>query len=171
MIYIYHDFGGTHTTSIAAAYHLKIINPSSQMLTKEEILAIPYFNQLKKKDAGRIFFHGNDDEGHPVYTIGRRNDKLVLPALQDLSSLFLTRYQKEERIVFSNTSPTVPLAMTLGGFFSRGLGIDFIGVPLLVKGAQQCHRHIYQLVETTKEIAHQNTTQQIISIENPQFQA
>jgi len=171
MIYIYHDFGGTHTTAIAAAYHLKLLYPDAAKLTKEEILAIPYFNQLKKKDAGKILFHGMDDEGNPVYTIGRRNDKLVMPALHDLCSLLLNRYKQNEKVIFSNTSPTVPLAMTLGGFFSRGLGIDFIGVPLLVKGAQQSHRHIHQLVETTKKIAHQQTNQQIIMIENPQYQA
>ena len=27
MIYIYNDYGGTHTTALAAAYHLKEISP------------------------------------------------------------------------------------------------------------------------------------------------
>ena len=38
MIYIYNDYGGTHTTSLAAAYHLKEIEQSERKLTKEEIL-------------------------------------------------------------------------------------------------------------------------------------
>lgn len=169
MIFIYHDFGGTHTTSLAAAYHLKQITSSSQVLSKEEILSIPYFNQLTKKDAGRIIFHGIDDEGHPVYTVGRRTSKQVVPALIGLSDIFKRRYHIDEKIIFSNTSPTVPLAMTLGGFFSRGLGIDSIGVPLLVKGAQQCCLHIYQLVEQTKQIA-KTRDQSIITIDNKKFQ-
>jgi hypothetical protein len=173
MIYLYHDFGGTHTTSLAASYHLKLLVPSSssRKLTKEEILAVPYFNQLNKEDAGKIIFHGKDEEGNPVYTLGRRSSKLVVPTLKNLSLLLQDRYQFEEKIIFSNTSPTVPLAMTIGGFFSRGLGIDFIGVPLLVKGAQQCSEHIYQLVEKTKQIANETNDQNVIMIENKHFQS
>ncbi|MBO1514394.1 DUF3189 family protein [Metabacillus bambusae] len=171
MIYIYNDYGGTHTTSLAAAYHLKLLKPPSRMLTKEEILAVPFFNKLTKKDAGKIIFHGIDDEGHSVYTIGRRSSKLVVPALKNICLLLQNRYQLEEKIIFSNTSPTVPLAMTIGGFFSRGLGIDFIGVPLLVKGAQQCCEHVYQLVENTKQIAKETTVEKIITLENENFQA
>ncbi|WLR51940.1 DUF3189 family protein [Bacillus tianshenii] len=171
MIYIYHDFGGTHTTSLAAAYHLNILKPSSNVLTKEEILAVPYFNKLKKEDAGKILFHGIDEDNNPVYTLGRRSSKLVVPALSHLCLLMESRYAFNEKIIFSNTSPTVPLPMTLGGFFSRGLGIDVIGVPLLVKGAQQCSQHIYELVEKTKQAANEKTDQQVILLKNKRFQA
>jgi hypothetical protein len=61
--------------------------------------------------------------------------------------------------------------MSLGGFFSRGLGIDVIGVPLLVKGAQKCSGPIYQLVEETKEKAKEAHNQSVIIIENKKFQA
>ena len=44
--------------------------------------------------------------------------------------------------------------MSIGGFFSRGLKIDFLGVPLLVIGAKQCCDNIFRLVENTKHIAH-----------------
>ncbi len=44
--------------------------------------------------------------------------------------------------------------MTIGGFFSRGLKIDFIGVPLLILGAKQCGKRINQLVEHTKKQQH-----------------
>jgi len=74
-----------------------------------------------------------------------------------------------EKIILSNTSPTVPLTMTFGGMFSRGLGIDFIGVPLLVKGAQQnCHT-LYQLVENTKKDAIKETNNNVIILDNQNF--
>ena len=170
MIYIYHDFGGTHTTSLAAAYHLGILHPA-QIPTKEEILGLPYFNKLQKSDKGKIIFRGMDEDGNPVYTIGKGSSKYILPALNHLSLLFHDRFQLGEKIIFSNTSPTVPLVMSLGGFFSRGLGIDFIGVPLLVKGAQKCSKHIYQLVEETKDHAKKTRNQNVLIIENKQFQA
>ena len=171
MIYIYHDFGGTHTTSLAAAYHLKILIPSPKVLTKEEILSVPYFNELTKKDTGRIIFHGKDDDGNPVYTIGRRRAKFVVTALKDLYLLLQEKSQAGEKVIFSNTSPTVPFAMTMGGFFSRGLGIDFIGVPLLIKGSQKCGNHIFQLVEETKRMAKSGDAQNVIILDNKKFQA
>ncbi|RLQ93232.1 DUF3189 family protein [Falsibacillus albus] len=167
MIYIYNDFGGTHTTSLAAAYHLNKL-PKDGKLTKEEILHTPYFNKLQPKDAGRIIFHGEDEDGNPVYTIGRRRDKLLVPALKDYSLLMMDRFNAREKIVFSNTSPTVPLPMTLGGLFSRELKLDFIGVPLLVMGAKQCCHDVLRLVEHTKEMG-RTTKNRITILENKEF--
>ncbi|WP_026560590.1 DUF3189 family protein [Bacillus sp. J37] len=171
MIYVYHDFGGTHTTSLAAAYHLNLVNHPEKVLERDEILNIPYFNKLSKRDAGRFIFHGIDREGHSVYTLGRRSSKLVIPSLSHFSEIITELNQLSERIIFSNTSPVVPFAMTLGGFFSRGLKLDAIGVPLLVIGAKQCCLHISQLVEHTKEIATKTTEPQVITIDNDKFQA
>lgn len=169
MIYIYNDFGGTHTTSLAAAYHLHILKPSKSPLTKNVILDIPYFNQLTKKEAGQILFRGMDEENNPVYTIGRRSSKYVVPALTDLSTILLRRYGEKEKVIISNTSPTVPPLMTAGGFLSRELGIDWIGVPLLVKGAQQCHDLIYHLVRETKQAA-KASHEQVVILENKKYQ-
>lgn len=150
MIYIYNDYGGTHTTSLAAAYHLNKL-PLNRELTKEEILGTDYFNRLQTTDMGRLIYHGKDENGDSVYTIGRGSSKVVVTALKNLSAMLQDRYQQEETIVFSNTSPTVPLAMTIGGFLSRRLKLDFIGVPLLVLGAKQCYKEIIQLVIQTKK--------------------
>ncbi|MEI4769909.1 DUF3189 family protein [Psychrobacillus sp. FJAT-51614] len=168
MIYIYNDYGGTHTTALAAAYHLKEIIQSEQQLTKEEILNVKYFNKLTKKDAGRFIFHGIDENGDSVYTIGRKSSKLVVPALKNLIFLIQDKHQINEKIIFSNTSPTVPTVMSIGGFFSRGLKIDFIGVPLLVLGAKQCCDNIFRLVENTKQLGH-TSEDQVIVLENIAF--
>ncbi|MEH7526518.1 DUF3189 family protein, partial [Bacillus sp. JJ1503] len=165
----YNDFGGTHTTSLAASYHLQKL-PTNRVLTREEILNVQYFNKLNKSDAGKIIFHGKDEDGHFVYTLGRRSSKLVLPALKNLCQLLEERFQIDEKIIFSNTSPTVPFAMTMGGFFSRGLKIDFIGVPLLVAGAKKSCLNIHKLVETTKQIG-SSTHSKVTVIENKNFQA
>ena len=168
MIYIYNDFGGTHTTSLAAAYHLKELDQSERKLTKEEILHVNYFNKLTKKDAGKILFHGIDENGDSVYTIGRRSSKLVVPAMKNLILLIQSKHPFHEQIIFSNTSPTVPVAMTIGGFLSRGLKIDFLGVPLLVIGAKQCCDNIFRLVENTKRVAH-SSKEQVTVLENQEY--
>jgi hypothetical protein len=57
LIYIYDDYAGTHSTAIAAAYHLKKL-PMDRKPTKEEILNIDYLNKLTKADFGKFFFQG-----------------------------------------------------------------------------------------------------------------
>ncbi|MDO6449934.1 DUF3189 family protein [Oceanobacillus profundus] len=167
MIFIYNDYGGTHTTSLAAAYHLKKI-PTDKVLTKEEIMSVDYFNKLTKHDLGKLIFHGLDEDGNAVYTIGRKDNKYVVPAIQNLIELLQEKYNFNEKIVISNTSPTVPIAMSIGGFFSRGLHIDFIGVPLLIAGAKQCCNQINRLVEQTKK-ASISRNSKIVVLENKSF--
>lgn len=75
-----------------------------------------------------------------------------------------------EKIIFSNTSPTVPLPMTFGGLFSRWLKIDFIGVPLLVKGAKQSYKDVIKLVNYTKKAAKEDKSGVII-LDNNEFKA
>ena len=167
MIYIYNDYAGTHSTALAAAYHLKKL-PFDRELTKEEILNVDFFNKLTNADFGKIFFHGKDGEGNSVYTIGRKKDKLVIPAMEDLSLLLQDEFKNQERIIFSNTSPTVPFAMTMGGLFSRRLKIDFIGVPLLVLGAKQSCQNIIRLVENTKQIG-KTADSNVVVLDNQNF--
>ncbi|MDQ0971389.1 hypothetical protein QFZ31_001267 [Neobacillus niacini] len=169
MLYIYNDFAGTHSTALAAAYHLKQLPQSERKLTKEEILNVQYFNHLTKKDFGKLLFHGIDEDGNSVYSIGRKRDKYVVPAMRELALLFQEKFQLNEKLVFSNTSPTVPMAMSLGGLFSRVLNIDVIGVPLLVIGAKRCCDNIYRLVENTKHVAKASNNETVIILENEKY--
>jgi hypothetical protein len=152
MIFIYNCFGGTHSSSLAAAVHLGKL-PTNRRPTTEEILGIEYFNKLTYKDMGKIIYRGTDEEGNKVYSIGRGTSKILIPCLENLINLLHTECDFNEKIVFSNMSPTVPFAMTMGGFFSRGLHIHFIGVPLLVVGAKQAYSKVITLVNKTKEKA------------------
>jgi Protein of unknown function (DUF3189) len=74
----------------------------------------------------------------------------------------------DDKIILSNTSPTVPLAMTLGGFTSRFLKIDFIGVPLLVLGAKQTYINLIKLVENTKNYQHL-AVEKVTTLDNKNF--
>jgi len=169
MIFIYHDFAGTHSTSLAAAHHLKLLTPAKGKLTREEILAVPYFNKLTKKDVGKLIFHGKDEEGNEVYTLARRRFKEAAPLLLDFYLLLENKYEFKDKLILSNTSPTVPLAMTFGGLFSRGLKIDWIGVPLLIKGAQQSSELVSKLVDHTKQAAREATEKNVITLDNKSF--
>ncbi|MEW9674139.1 DUF3189 family protein [Ammoniphilus sp. 3BR4] len=167
MIFIYHDFGGTHTTVLAAAYHLKKLHETREP-TKDEILSTHNFNELEYKDRGKLYFHGMDEDGNSVYTMGRGRSKILIPGIHNLIHMFLEEKILNERIILSNTSPTVPIPMTFGGMFSRWLRIDFIGVPLLVIGAKQAYKDIVKLVHHTKTVA-KNSNSQLVMLDNKKY--
>jgi hypothetical protein len=110
MIYIYNCYGGTHFSALAAACHLEKL-ASDTIPSKNEILSVDMFNKLK--DMGKIFFHGIDSDGNKVFSLGRGSSKLIVPSIQSMLEILNEKGKLEEKIIFSNTSPTDPLAMTL----------------------------------------------------------
>lgn len=164
MIYIYNCYGGTHSSSLASAIHLGKL-PPDRIPTRDEILNIEYFNKLTNKDMGKIIYRGIDEEGNKVYSVGRGTSKVLLPCMGNLITLLHNECGLNDKIIFSNMSPTVPPAMTMGGMFSRGLKIDFIGVPLLVMGAKQTFMTIAEVVDRTKQLA-KSTKETVLVLDN-----
>ena len=107
MIFTYHDFGGTHTTVLAASYHLKKLDETREP-TKDKILSAHNFNELRYKDRGKLYFHGVDDKGNKVYTMGRGRSKILIPSIHNLIEMLLEEQVLHEKFILSNTSPTVP---------------------------------------------------------------
>lgn len=151
MVIIYNCYGGTHSSILCSAVHLKALS-SDRVPTNEEILGLKYFNKLAYKDMGKLIFHGKDENRNSIYTIGRGTSKALVPAMRSLLLNLYNECNIKESFIFINTSPTVPLPMTFGGFFSRGLGIDAIGVPLLLIGVKKAWPDILNLVDKTKNI-------------------
>jgi hypothetical protein len=151
MIIIYNCYGGTHSSILTSAVHLGVL-PSDRIPSRQEILSTQYFNKLRYKDMGRLIFHGVDDVGNKVYTIGRGTSRALIPAMRNLTLEMHKLYNVDEGFAFVNTSGTVPYQMTLGGFFSRGLKLDFIGVPLLAIGARYTYNNIVALSQKTKQL-------------------
>ena len=154
MIIVYNCYGGTHSSILTSAVHLGYL-PSDSIPSKKEILNTKYFNKLHYKDMGKMIFHGEDAEGNKVYTIGRGTSKALIPAIINLTMEMHKLYNVNEGFAYINTSGTVPIAMTLGGFFSRGLKIDFIGVPLLAIGAKRSYGKVIALAQKTKQLCKQ----------------
>lgn len=167
LIFIYNDFGGTHSTSLAAAYHLKKLS-SNQKLSAKDILDVPYFNKLSTSDKGRFIFHGKDENGNRVFTIGRHSSDIAVTSMVNLSRLFNEEFNLNEKIIFSDTSPTVPFPMTIGGFLSRVLKVDFLGVPLLIWGAKIAYKDIVELVNNTILISG-TSSETVVQLDNKQF--
>jgi len=92
----------------------------------------------------------------------------MVPALYNFATMLQKQNILEERIAFSHLSPTVPICMTFGGLFSRWLKIDFIGIPLLIRGVHQNYQNIIRLVKHTKDSL-KTAESQIILLDNDEF--
>jgi hypothetical protein len=152
MIFIYNCYAGTHSSSIASAIHLGQID-GDRVPGCKEILNISYFNKLDGNDIGKIIYRGTDDEGNKVYTLGRGSSKFVIPSMAELMKIICSQYHINEKIVFSNMTSTVTPAMSLGGFMSRRLKMDFLAVPILLSGSREAFLKISSLVKKTREQA------------------
>ncbi|MDS1029739.1 DUF3189 family protein [Bacillota bacterium LX-D] len=146
MLVIYHDYGGTHSTVVAAWLHLKRLSPN-KVPTEKDLMAIPLYDRGTNKDFGRIKIWGQDEWGNTVATLGRKSaDKLLLPALQDLNSFL----KNVEEIKFVNTMPAVNILMNIGGFTSRTLQLESIGRPIVIKGTIKAFPKLVQLVQDVR---------------------
>lgn len=167
MIYIYYDFAGTHSSSIAAAVHLQLI-PADRVPSKADVVNIPMFDKLSFQDRAKIVYRGTDNEGNKVFTLGYGIHKKMIFCLQNAIYMLHQQYGFNERLVLSSTAPTVPLSMTFGGIFSKVLKLVFIGKPLLIKGARKNFKKIANLVEITKNSARANELP-VLNLENKEL--
>ncbi|MCG0278016.1 MAG: DUF3189 family protein [Thermanaeromonas sp.] len=144
---IYHCFGGTHSSVIAAALHLGWL-PRSRLPRADEIKAIPYFDRRRKSEEGHIQFMGRDTAGNEIYAVGKRGmGKLLENFVYDLTcALGLPR----EELLLVDTTPLVNSLMALGGFLSRRLGLTFLGRPLVVCGVRKAYPGLVRLVENLR---------------------
>ncbi|SMB98312.1 Protein of unknown function [Thermanaeromonas toyohensis ToBE] len=142
---IYHCFGGTHSSIVAAALHLGWL-PREHLPSAAEIQAIPYFDQRRRGEEGEIKFLGRDSYGHEIYAVGKRGMGTLLENfLYDLAeALKLPRGE----LLLLDTTPLVNCWMALGGFLSRRLGLTFLGRPLVTWGVKRAYPSLVSLVET-----------------------
>ena len=59
MIFIYNDFGGTHTTVLAAAYHLKKLDENREPTYKNIIHLVHTTKSTAKNSTGKLIMLDN----------------------------------------------------------------------------------------------------------------
>lgn len=145
---IYHCYGGSHSSVIAAAIHVGIIPPQSPP-PKEVFWACPLFDQGNPENHGIIHLVGIDEEGNKVYSMGRRGS---FPLLRNsLRGVLEIMRLDPHGIYFVDTLPYVNLEMRIGGFLSRQWGLISLGRPLVVRGSQKVFYKLVRLVEGVKK--------------------
>lgn len=148
MVIVYYDVGGAHSSATAANIHINKL-PMDRTATKDELLSLPTFDKIQKKDIAHLMFIGEDEYKNKVYTIGcRRKMKFVLNPLSDM---YRELTGNTEGLLMVSTQPTVNLLMKIGGFSSRALNLVSFGRPIVTSGTQKTYSHIVDIVKETKK--------------------
>lgn len=131
MIIIFHCYGGTHTSVVAASIHLNLL-PRDRTPTVEEFTRLPYFDRVDNRAGGCLHYLGRNLAGDAVFTLSGRSGGAELEKI--LLSLLEIMGVPREAVAFINCLPHVNLPVRIGGFLSRRLGLAALGRPLLSLG-------------------------------------
>lgn len=148
MVIIYCCYGGAHSSPIAAAIHIGILN-STEIPTAAQILAVCHYDKVESNDRGKVMFVGDDEYGNKIYVCGRGREKIGIK--QAIESGILLAKGETDDFVFVDTLNAVNIYMRIGGFLSRRLKWIAVGRPLVIWGTQKAFWQLVQIVQKTKK--------------------
>lgn len=148
MVIIYCCYGGAHSSPIAAAIHIGILN-STEIPTAAQILAVCHYDKVESNDRGKVMFVGDDEYGNKIYVCGRGREKIGIK--QAIESGILLAEGETDNFVFVDTLNAVNIYMRIGGFLSRRLKWIAVGRPLVIWGTQKAFWQLVQIVQKTKK--------------------
>ncbi|WP_054697427.1 DUF3189 family protein [Syntrophomonas palmitatica] len=153
---IYHCFGGSHSSVIASALHLGLID-KNRLPSMDEMMALPYFDKTSKDDFGSIRFVGKDEFDNEIYVLGKKGFGNRFSALLEGVAEILG---VSGQVMAVDCMNRVNLFMKLGGFTSRRVGMANVGRPVLGKGTREAFFDLVNLVEITRlKVLNINKTQ------------
>lgn len=148
MIVIYYDVGGAHSSCAAANMHIGKL-PMDRVPSGKELLSLPTFDKIEKKDIAHLIFIGEDEYKNKVYTIScQRKDKYVLSALKDM---YKELTGSTKGLILACTQPAVNILMKIGGCSSRRFHLVSFGRPIVIKGTQKAYFNIRDIVKIAKQ--------------------
>lgn len=143
---IYHCFGGSHSSVLAASLHLGLID-KDKLPTFSDLMALPYFDKTNNDDFGSIRIFGNDEYGNQVYVLGKKSmGNRYAAMLEGIADILGAR----DQLLAVNCMNKVNWFMKIGGFTSRRIGAVDMGRPVLGKGTIDAFFKLVNLVEITR---------------------
>lgn len=146
---IYSCFGGAHSSIVTAAIHMGYL-PMNRLPSKEEILAVPFYDKAQNHEIGIPHHMGVDSKNHSIYIMGLGHSryyytKLLYEFYNEISSA------KTKDILIIDVTSLLNNSTRLGGFMSRRLNLVRMGRPLTVWGIQNKYNSFTELVRNVKE--------------------
>ncbi|MGE5576691.1 MAG: DUF3189 family protein [Syntrophothermus sp.] len=163
MIIVYHCYGGTHSSPVAAAIHLGFLDPN-QLPQPRQLVELPFYDRISPSDYGALRFMGQDATGNQIYVMGvgyhRNLMKRLVPGVAGILG------GDPGRIFLIDVYPCTNWWMKIGGFLSRRLGFITIGRPLVIFGTRRAYPKLVGVVkEVWKKLARDAVSQTPQSVE------
>lgn len=143
---LYHCYGGTHSSVLAAAIHTghcALDRPP----TREELETLPLFDKRAGSDYGKARFYGRDARGHEVWVVGRLK---YISAPEKVFGVMARLFPESGGPVVVDVARALNWQMRFGGFLSRALRLPALGRPFLAWGTRRAYPRIRALVMRTK---------------------
>ncbi len=148
MIILYHCYGGTHSSVLAAAIHLNIL-PEHRLPTFNEIASLPQYDRRNNSEIGEPVFYGKDEFGNKVYIQGMGKAERIVKNLLD--SFLKIKGISKKQVKLINTLGNINTITRVGGFLSRNLGLIIPGRRLTVWGIQLNYSKFLKTVKRVKK--------------------
>lgn len=143
---VYHCYGGTHSSVVAAAVHTRRLAPD-RVPAPDDLLALPLYDARDGDDYGRIAPYGRDEHGNEIFVLGRRG---YATAPEMLFAGLRAAFNVTEPLKLVDTTGTLNWPMKLGGYLSRGLGLQAIGRLMVTWGSRCAYPRVAALAEKTR---------------------
>lgn len=144
---VFHCYGGTHASPVAAALYLGRLDELRRPSLRQ-LMRLALFDRVPPRDFGRLIPVGTDQSGNQVYVLGcGSNPRIVLDALAGFTRLL---GEDPSQLLLADVVPCINLPMRIGGFTSRSLGWVRFGRPLVAWGTQLAFPKLVALAQDTR---------------------
>ncbi|NLX90998.1 MAG: DUF3189 family protein [Firmicutes bacterium] len=145
---IYHCYGGTHSSVLAAAIHLGLLEGKNN-LSAQELFSCPLFDCLDHSQIGTINSMGKDSKGHEIYVMGCKNaGSLVEKIIPEFCRIVGIN---QDDILLVCTIPCLNIFLRIGGYLSRRVKLVALGRFFLLLGARLSMNSIRLIVREAKQ--------------------
>ncbi len=146
---IYHCYGGTHSSVLAAAIHLGLIE-GEKTLSAQKLFTCPFFDRLETSRIGTINRMGKDSNGDEIFVMGCKNaGPLVEIILQEFCRML--NVDINNNVVLVSTIPCLNISLRIGGYLSRRAKLVTLGRFFLLLGARWSMNKIKSTVCEVKQ--------------------
>jgi len=144
---IYHCYGGSHSSVVAAAIHLGLLD-RERAPGIDELMSLDLFDKTTPEQHGVFHHFGTDERGNEVYSVGLRNQGAnITRTLRGFCDLYGVA---QGDVLFVNTLDCVNWRMRLGGWLSRAAGRVALGRPIVLAGLRQAYAALCAKVRNVK---------------------
>lgn len=145
---VFHCYGGTHASPVAAALYLGRMDERRRPSVRQ-LASLALFDRVSPRDFGRLLPVGEDQAGNQVYVLGcGRYPEIVLRTLEGFQALLGA---EPDELVLADVYPVINPLMRVGGYTSRVLGWVSLGRPLVALGTVLAFPKLVALARQTRE--------------------